>query len=308
MNKKITLALLGTLLMGSLCAQEVEMSSSEDVIPSRNNVIKTKPIRTMVGLIPVSSIPLNLTYERALGSKISLSANIIFGPKRQLSRIMTEANTALSTGIDPAKGYGVITSLTTNRLYLSPEFRFYPGKKGAPRGFYLSVEPYYSSLKTIMAINYGYIMDVNTSIGSVPYLYNNNYDLTVQMKNFGAVIGIGNQWLIGDRVALDILWLGFGGGMGSISTGVDGTLIDQAQIEADLTAMTGQPVDMTDDDTPTWKTIADGFDEGIGQVIAALPYIGNKISFVGNSNSVSADFNGFLGRLRLLNISLGVAF
>lgn len=308
MKKNIGLILSLVAIIGFTQAQEIDSTAADQPIPTRNNVIKTKPIRTMVGIMPVSSIPFNLTYERALGSKISLSANVIFGPKRELSRIMSEANTALSTGIDPAKGYGAITSLTTNRLYLSPEFRFYPGKKGAPRGFYLSVEPYYSSLKMVMTINYGYIMDVNTSIGTLPYLYNNNYDLTVQLTNFGGVIGIGNQWLLGDRVALDILWIGFGGGMGTISTGVDGTLIDQAKIEADMTAMSGQPVDLADGDVPTWSTIADGFDEGIGQEIAALPYIGNKISFVGNANSVSADFNGFLGRLRLLNISLGVAF
>lgn len=282
----------------------------EKEYPKRNNVIKTKPFRMVFGaLSPLSPIPLNLTYERALGKRISLSLNVIYGPTRHLKLIESRINDAISTNADPTKGYGKMSDLETKRMYVSPEFRIYAGKKGAPRGFYFSVEPYYSSLTTTTNVEYGYYMDITTDQGSVSYLYKNDYDLTMNFRNLGLALGIGNQWLIGDRVSLDILWLGFGAGMGNITTKIDGVLINTADIEADIANnYTHQPTHIDNANIPTWETLADGFEESIGPDLKKIPYLGNKISFTGQKDYAAADYNGMLARLRLLNISLGVAF
>lgn len=112
---------------------------------------------------------------------------------------------------------------------ITPEFRFYPGKKEehqAPHGFYIA--PYFRYAKYKLTADYLELYDNNTKtrtyLGTVTY---------------GGVTGglmIGSQWIINDHFSIDWWILGGGGGAAKFYANVvsDGTLNLTTQEQADL--------------------------------------------------------------------------
>jgi hypothetical protein len=132
-----------------------------------NNNLKAQDNKQNVLTLSITNLALvtpTLYYERVIGEKSSL----------QLGAYYTGAK---SSDVKFA-GLGII-----------PEFRFYPGKKGAPRGFYFAPFVKYQ--------NYSISTTVNDMILGT-------YDAKATLSAIGGGLVIGNQFIIGDVVALDL--------------------------------------------------------------------------------------------------------
>ena len=105
------------------------------------------------------------------------------------------------------------TSLFTNMkmtgFRLTPEVKFYLGDADAPQGFYISTfaRYYRYSLKS------DYSQVISGNLESVKHL--------TSFSSFGAGLGMGTQWVINDKVSIDILWLGVGITKGKINLDLD---------------------------------------------------------------------------------------
>jgi hypothetical protein len=132
-----------------------------------NNDLKAQDNKENVLTLSITNLALvtpTLYYERVIGDKTSL----------QLGAYYTGAK---SSGVKFG-GLGII-----------PEFRFYPGGKGAPRGFYLAPFLKYQ--------NYS----ISTTVDD---LVVGTYDAKATLTAIGGGLIIGNQFIIGDVVALDL--------------------------------------------------------------------------------------------------------
>lgn len=103
-------------------------------------------------------------YERALDDTKSLQLGFYY--------------TGFSVGDTKFRGFGI-----------TPEFRFYPGEE-APSGFYLAPFLRYQSL----SLSADYYDDVTGQLE----------EGSATLSTFGGGLLIGNQWLFGDVVALDM--------------------------------------------------------------------------------------------------------
>ncbi len=136
-------------------------------IVALNNNLKAQDNKQNVITLSITNLALvtpTLYFERAIGEKTSL----------QLGAYYTGAksNDVKFTGL------GII-----------PELRFYPGAKGAPRGFYFAPFLKYQ--------NYS----ISTTVSDV---YLGIYDAKATLTGIGGGLIIGNQFIIGDVVALDL--------------------------------------------------------------------------------------------------------
>jgi hypothetical protein len=132
-----------------------------------NNNLNAQNNKENVLTLSITNLALvtpTLYYERVVGEKTSL----------QLGAYYTGAK---SSGVKFG-GLGII-----------PEFRFYPGGKGAPRGFYIAPFLKYQ--------NYSISKNVDDLILGT-------YDAKATLTAIGGGLIIGNQFIIGDVVALDL--------------------------------------------------------------------------------------------------------
>jgi hypothetical protein len=112
---------------------------------------------------------------------------------------------------------------------LTPEFRFYPGKKEehqAPHGFYMA--PYFRYAKYTVNAGYQNVLD---SSG-----VKRSYDLNASYKGHSIGLMLGSQWIIGDHFSIDWFILGVGGGRAKfdIEAVSDGSIYMTDQQQADL--------------------------------------------------------------------------
>lgn len=141
----------------------------------RKNVIKVNYLSPIVSTA-------SLFYERVVGKNTSVQLGLAY--------------TGAKIGAGDAK-----TSI--NGFYITPEFRYYASKKGAPTGFFVAPYLRYQnlSLKATTSAAFGFPATESKATFS----------------SFGGGIVLGGQWLFGDRVSLEV----FGGpayNAGSIKT------------------------------------------------------------------------------------------
>lgn len=176
---------------------------------SSQNVIK-------VNLMALGMKSISLQYERAFHRKLSGAFGFNFMPSRDLPGFF---------GSDP-----MLSKTTLSGFSLTPELRFYPGKKEAPRGFYLA--PY---------LRYGKF-GTNIPVDALDPLTNRDRTFNFELKygGFGGGLMIGSQWLIADVVSIDWWIIGghYGSGTlsGSVSDPYFGLLSDaeKSQLEAEI--------------------------------------------------------------------------
>ena len=133
-----------------------------------NNNLKAQETKKNVVTLSLSNMVLvtpTIYYERAIGEKTSI----------QMGGYYTGAK---SSGVKFA-GLGVI-----------PEFRFYPGSYGAPRGFYCAPFAKYQ--------NYSISTTVDDLIGG------SSYDAKATLSGIGGGLIIGGQVYVADVVILDL--------------------------------------------------------------------------------------------------------
>jgi hypothetical protein len=165
-----------------------------------------------------------------------------------------------------------------NGWSITPEFRFYPGKKEehqAPHGFYFA--PYARYAKYSISSGFSEVYD--DGVNAVTYV---SGDVEVYYKGLGFGLMIGSQWIIGNHFSIDWFILGGHGGNGKVGFEITspniGTLTAQQKQEFE--------VDLA-------KSVADVAD-------------GVTVDISGNTAKVQAPAK-FIG-VRGLGLNLGYAF
>ena len=217
--------------------------------------------------VNLTSLPLgnySLQYERVLGKKLSLALGIRFMPEGGVPLKQTLLNAANN---DPDTEE-MITDLRMKNLAFTPELRFYPGKKGYGKGFYLA--PYYR------------YATFEASGVSVEYQNSSNVTSTIKLSgdvttHCGGLL-LGAQWFIGKSVTLDWWILG-------------------AHYGTSKGTFTGLPsVPLTADEQTEIRDQINGVELPVGSVKAAV-----------TANSVKAILDGPWAGLRG-GLSIGIRF
>lgn len=144
-----------------------------------------------LGITSLAYTTVSLTYERVLGDHLGTQLTFQLMPGRALP------------GVGGVDGVSVFTDAKMSYFSLSPEFRYYPSDKGAPRGFYIGPFIKYSRFK-IGASQSTTIYD-DSGVGTFVEL-----DVAFKVPRFGGGLIMGTQWLIADKFSIDWTWFGLG--------------------------------------------------------------------------------------------------
>jgi hypothetical protein len=127
-------------LFGTLSMSVIAQSQDTAVVKSKNNILKINLSSLLVKNISVQ-------YERKVGKRISLAANVHYVPFGQLPFL-----SAIKKAIDDPSV--PVDKLKWGGLGFTPELRFYIGKKGALRGFYFAPFANFTNYKTDLPLDY----------------------------------------------------------------------------------------------------------------------------------------------------------
>ena len=207
----------------------------------------------------------SMQYERVINNRQSIGLGFAVSPNTGLpfkSTLLEQFG-----GNDDARK--AIETTTFSKFTITPEYRFYVGKKGAPAGFYLAPFARYTSMS--------FDQDYTFTPGSGKL---HTAHLTGKFSGVGGGLMIGAQWLLGEHVTLDWWILGpFVGSMKADFHGKDDmsdmTAQDKAELEGDIESV----------DIPLWKIDAT----------------------VGN-NEIKAKLDGPFYGARAFGLSLGFRF
>jgi hypothetical protein len=158
-------------------------------------------------------------YERVINKKISVALALRGMPNGKIPLSSALLN---ASGLGLASGFTPLNKIKVNGFAITPEVRFYVGKKGYGQGFYLA--PFYrysqAQLKEIS-------IDYDLTSGEKLIKLNGKSSV-----NMGGLM-IGAQWFLGERISLDwwIAGLQFGGNKGSFSGFTSVPLTAQEQLD-----------------------------------------------------------------------------
>lgn len=208
---------------------------------------------------------LSFQYEYAFHKNMSGALGLNFFIERRIPRFFVRS------------GNGGLSNSRWKGFALTPEFRFYPGKKiqhPAPEGFYLGLYARYAS--------YQLSADFRGTFSNGRDYY---YRLTGHYAGVTAGGIVGAQWCIGKRFNLDWWMLGAGAGAAvfSLQATDDSYTVgeaEQAEVEGDLR-----------------------------DALRKIPLIGLGNGISANSNSVKVAIGGLpMFSLRAFGICLGYSF
>ncbi|HVB03487.1 MAG TPA: DUF3575 domain-containing protein [Chitinophagaceae bacterium] len=211
---------------------------------------------------------ISLQYERKLGRKFSVCLGFRLMPQSPLPFYPLILTRIQSQGSD-SSGQNAIRNARIGNWALTPEIRFYTGKKGAPRGFYIALFARYAQFNMDVPITF-------TSQNGQPY----NLQLNGKLNGIGGGFLLGYQWLIGRHVTLD--WWIFGPMFGVSKSSLDAI--------ADLSGLSAQDKQQLVNNIQT-------FGIPLTTINASVSNSGVQV----NANSV---FPGIRG----LGLNLGIAF
>lgn len=166
---------------------------------------KTKSNLVKVNLAGLALGNYGLQYERVLNKRWSFALGYRFQPKSKLPL------TGLISSGNNAEADEAINSVRLSNYAITPEFRFYLGKKGYGRGFYFA--PFYRLASfSATGVNVDY---TSSTPGGTP----GSIDLQGTIKGNSVGLLMGSQWKLGKSVALDWFILGphYGAGTGILS-------------------------------------------------------------------------------------------
>ncbi len=213
-------------------------------------------------------LPLNnyqVQYERKINNRMSAALSFRIMPS---SGLPFKNAIADAVGDNDVDAQATVKSFRMSNIAITPEFRFYIGRKGNMRGFYVAPFYRYANFK------------VDNLVVSYTDDLNNKQQVSLKGKQqthtFGA--GIGKQWVLGKMIVLDWLLFAphFGVGSGTF-TGISSTPLS-SQEQADL------------------YTELDDLD---------IPLTTKKVSV--NSNGATMGLSGAWGGIRS-SLSIGIRF
>jgi Protein of unknown function (DUF3575) len=143
---------------------------------------------------------ISFQYERVINKKMSAALGIRVMPKKGLPFKNSFVNIAGASNPDAV---ATINGLRVSNFAITPEFRFYVGKNGYGKGFYIAPFYRYASFKSDdLPINY---TNANNQT--------NTLTLKGDIKANSAGIMFGAQWFLGGALTLD--WWIVGANYGS---------------------------------------------------------------------------------------------
>jgi len=198
--------------IGRLAAQDTLTQKSR---PPGRNIFRTN-------LTSLALRNFDVQYERMLARRTSIGISYRTMPSGPIMLkdlvISSIEGSGTTSGVDARKQ---VESIRMNNYAITPELRFYAGKKGYGHGFYLSLFYRYAS-HTIDNLSVDY--DDNAGVKRTVTLAGS---LTSHTGGFM----LGSQWMIARRVALDwwIIGPNFGNADGTLSGPTTGTMTPSNQ-------------------------------------------------------------------------------
>jgi hypothetical protein len=147
-------------------------------------------------------------YERAVGRKISVGLGVRFAPKSTLPFKSKFKDLA-----DDDEVSRQIDNFKTGNFALTPEVRFYLGKKGVFRGFYLAPFARYATYSGELPYEYDYETATGQNTTSL--------FMSGRINTISGGLMIGAQWKLSRQVYLD--WWILGASAGSSTGNLNGT-------------------------------------------------------------------------------------
>jgi hypothetical protein len=233
MKKLLIIFLFITCSLSAVFVQEVKAVVPGDTVKISKNFIKFNISSALIKNY-------SLQYERVLSKTISMALSFRIMPE---SGIPYSDNIVKWFNITDVKTQDIINNIKIGNFAITPEIRFYTGKKRYGRGFYYAL--YYSYSK----------YTVNNALISYKTDLDNDATLNTSGNVSSNTVGlmIGAQWALGKHICLDWWILGsqFGVSSGDITALSSPPLsaIDQQNIENNLNdikiPMLKQTVDVT---------------------------------------------------------------
>jgi hypothetical protein len=212
MNKKLFIICFAaiTVIAKPLVAQEATEWSK--------NVVK-------LNLFALATQNISLQYERALHKNISLALQVGFTPTHDLTSVINDQIATASNN--------VIHDIKISGVSITPEFRWYPGKKvekQAPRGFYLSAYLRYAKYTANAFYTYKDSSYYPLFVKDVPGTTSISY------SGIGTGLMLGYQWVISNRVSIDWWILGAHGGSAVLSGSISASGMNAADAKEQIDA------------------------------------------------------------------------
>ena len=178
-------------------AQEQKTDSLSLEYQAKKNIVK-------LSLTSLAFRNIHLQYERVLNKRISVSLSFSTIFEGEIPLLGSVENT-----IDDAESFDKIKDVSLSYYSVTPEVRFYLGKKGFGKGFYLA--PFYRNSKlTLDGVSFEYPTDEGgtSSISTSGSISGNTVGLL-----------IGSQFNLGKSVVLDWWIVGphYGSGSGTLN-------------------------------------------------------------------------------------------
>lgn len=249
--KKITKLLLVSFVLLS------SQAFAQDTAQQKKNIIK-------LNLTSLIFKNFSLQYERVLTRKTSVALGVSIMPKTGLPFAKTLKDQFESNG-DAARA---IDETQLSNMAITPEFRFYLGRKPAPAGFYLAPFARWNRLK------FDQFYRFTTSDGTKHVA-----NIKGTIDNIGGGLLLGAQWHLSKTLTLD-WWIA-----GPIVGSTKGTLIGT------------DPINIQPGDRQKIKDDIEGTD---------LP--GLDVKAVVEQNKITADLSGGYYGLRAFGFALGFKF
>lgn len=245
-----------TLVISSLAQVVTPTESSYD-----KNIVK-------VNLTGIFLKNYGFQYERMISRKTSVALGFRTQPKGELPLLGFFENQ-----IDDPETFEEIQKITYGNIAITPEVRFYLGRKDGPRGFYIA--PYARYSKSNIGIP-NYEFSYEETINGQTFEETREVELNGDITGITGGVMFGSQWRLGNAVYLD--WWIIGGSFGS-SNGLINTIATLNQNEQD----------------------------GLRQALNDLEIPLLEYSVEVDGNGAQMDFNGPFASLRG-GISLGIKF
>jgi len=193
--------LLGGLLPMLGFAQDFAVAGKSSLL-SNGTTIKSNPVQKKniikVNLSALLLKNFSFQYERAIGQRISAAVNVRTMPLGTLPFLPTIEDIVEDPGIP-------VNQIRLGNFGVTPEVRFYVGKRGALRGFYLAPFASYNNYKT-----------------NLPIKYDNDTRTGIFKGNITTLTGgllLGAQWNLSKTLSLD-WWIAgpnYGGANGDLN-------------------------------------------------------------------------------------------
>jgi Protein of unknown function (DUF3575) len=174
-------------------------------VPEKKNIVK-------INLLPLVFKNISLQYERKIGKRITLAANVHCIPFGKLPFQNTFKNISKDSSVQ-------YSQFKLGSFGFVPEFRYYLGKKGALHGFYIGPFLSYTHYKMNLPINYSDNTTTKTGV------FGGN------LNAITAGVQLGAQFKLGKNMILDWWILGPNYGSATGTLNFSAALTDEEQTD-----------------------------------------------------------------------------